>query len=267
MNTVLVVKPTDQNQSILNDHCEWTPEFKAYVCFETVDGNKVPHCEELKTKVSGYAILSIEEYNQAILEKKVQALEEPDSAAIIWLKAKTNATGFLFSMQQNIKKYGKLTPNMLAAVERIYNQELQRASLPKPPSTFENGTILEVSRFVAFELEAVTGHKGFNLELVETVRETEKAIQARVRFTAKFQARCCCCGLKLTNAISKLTGIGPDCAEKMGIPRAIDEDSAREQVKALENVLAQKAEATIWIPRKSIKNHPTSQNETEEKIS
>ena len=255
MNTTLLVsKPTAENKKLLKEHCEWTASFGANVCFNTVNGEPVPHCEELKQKLNhkDFAIITMEDYEKADKETYVQALLSPKEDWQIWLEGLETNNSFFLNMQ-SLSKMDKMTDNMKVAVQRSYQEELEKSRKPKIEGTYTEGTVIEINRFMALTLELATGHKGYTLEILKTLRETEKAIHVKVKYSGKFKSRCSCCGLKLTNAISKISGIGPDCAAKMNIERATNEESAKEQARQLDIVLGMKQESTVWIPRKSIK--------------
>lgn len=63
----------------------------------------------------------------------------------------------------------------------------------------------------------------------EVIKETRGMYYMNLQGKAEPIARCLVCGKPLTNPVSKLYGIGPECSEKVGIIRIESEDEAREK--------------------------------------
>jgi SNF2 family DNA or RNA helicase len=105
---------------------------------------------------------------------------------------------------------------------------------------------------------------------VDLIRETEKAILVKGTIRTGPAINCARCGRKLTNPVSRVVGIGPECCEKLGVPRPDFSDA-----KALDDQLKV---ATffdnMWIPKsqmelisgelKAPKAAPTQRSEPEE---
>lgn len=49
---------------------------------------------------------------------------------------------------------------------------------------------------------------------------------------------CMCCGRQLTNPVSKLYGIGPECSAKLGLITVESEEEAKEKLKYLEGQIS-----------------------------
>lgn len=65
----------------------------------------------------------------------------------------------------------------------------------------------------------------------EVIKETRGMYYMILHGKAEPIARCLVCGKTLTNPISKLYGIGPECSEKVGLIRIESEDDAKEKLK------------------------------------
>lgn len=65
----------------------------------------------------------------------------------------------------------------------------------------------------------------------EIIKETRGMYYMILHGKAEPIARCLVCGKTLTNPISKLYGIGPECSEKVGLMRIESEDDAKEKLK------------------------------------
>ena len=65
-------------------------------------------------------------------------------------------------------------------------------------------------------------------------------------------SRCLVCGKTLTNSISKLYGIGPECSEKVGLIRIESEEEAKEKLK---HIMKQIDDITWtgWVIKSAIK--------------
>ena len=65
----------------------------------------------------------------------------------------------------------------------------------------------------------------------EVIKETRGMFQMNLQGKAEPTSKCLVCGKTLTNPISKLYGIGPECSDKVGIIRIESEEEAKEKLK------------------------------------
>ena len=65
----------------------------------------------------------------------------------------------------------------------------------------------------------------------EVIKETRGMYYMSLQGKAEPTSRCLVCGKTLTNPISKLYGIGPECSEKVGLIRIESEEEAKEKLK------------------------------------
>ena len=65
----------------------------------------------------------------------------------------------------------------------------------------------------------------------EVIKETRGMFKMNLQGKAEPTSRCLVCGKTLTNPISKLYGIGPECSEKVGLIRIESEEEAKEKLK------------------------------------
>lgn len=88
-----------------------------------------------------------------------------------------------------------------------------------------------------------------NLKVEEVSGETARAYQVKVSFSSRAFVCCNVCGRPLDNAISRATGIGPVCADKLGIPRPTLE-TAEETLKHLDSIAASQGSiGPFWLPK------------------
>ena len=65
----------------------------------------------------------------------------------------------------------------------------------------------------------------------KVTKETRGMFYMELEGKAEATTKCLCCGRTLTNPISKLYGIGPECSEKVGLIRIESEEEAKEKLK------------------------------------
>lgn len=119
-----------------------------------------------------------------------------------------------------------------------------------------DGAILEMSAWYArtFQENHKTAYAFRNMKINQVHRETAKALQVDAEFFSGIASTCGVCGRPLSNDISRATGIGPICAEKIGLPRPTMA-TAKEVVKLMEAMSTAQGEfKEVWIPKSQIKN-------------
>jgi hypothetical protein len=137
----------------------------------------------------------------------------------------------------------------------IRELETPPARVEEAPTHALDGVVLEMKAWYAkaFKENHNTAYAFRNLKVIKALRETEKAIQVDAEFFSGIACSCGVCGRELNNDISRATGIGPICAEKIGLPRPTM-DKAKEIVAQLEALSkAQGIFKGVWIPKSQIK--------------
>lgn len=86
----------------------------------------------------------------------------------------------------------------------------------------------------------------------KVTKETRGMFYMELEGKAEATTKCLCCGRTLTNPISKLYGIGPECSEKVGLIRIESEEEAKEKLKELSTQISN-IKWTGWVIRSSIK--------------
>lgn len=86
----------------------------------------------------------------------------------------------------------------------------------------------------------------------EVIKETRGMYYMNLHGKAEPTSKCLVCGKTLTNPVSKLYGIGPECSEKVGLIRIESEEEAKEKLK---HVMEQIDDISWsgWVIRSSIK--------------
>jgi predicted RNA-binding Zn-ribbon protein involved in translation (DUF1610 family) len=188
-------------------------------------------------------------------QNNLDTFAEEHPAAYEWMVAQAPRFDFAASMLGSLKKWGRLTDNQLAAVERCVERDRERtakraaeaAAAPAVPEMHKFWEVLQRhAKFYAGKLtisrrnqdqlcwikhedaEKVIGkidhgqltlwsRPGVDMNAVrEQLTEFEGApLQAAMRW-GKLAGRCCSCGRDLTDPASIEAGIGPICATKFG---------------------------------------------------
>ena len=86
----------------------------------------------------------------------------------------------------------------------------------------------------------------------EVIKETRGMYYMNLQGKAEPTSKCLVCGKTLTNPISKLYGIGPECSEKVGLIRIESEEEAKEKLK---DIMEQIDDITWtgWVIKSAIK--------------
>ena len=86
----------------------------------------------------------------------------------------------------------------------------------------------------------------------EVIKETRGMYYMNLQGKAEPTSKCLVCGKTLTNPISKLYGIGPECSEKVGLIRIESEEEAKEKLKCIMEQIDD-ITWTGWVIKSSIK--------------
>ncbi len=86
----------------------------------------------------------------------------------------------------------------------------------------------------------------------EVIKETRGMYQMNLQGKAEHTTKCLVCGRGLTNAVSKLYGIGPECSDKVGLIRIESEEEAKEKLKHIMEQI-DNISWTGWVIKSAIK--------------
>lgn len=160
--------------------------------------------------------------------------------------------------QYNTK--GQLSERQVQAVENAILRAMAREAAPtmdlsKKSFSIKPGDVLEIKAWIARRLQADNNMQYFfrNLEVTEVKNETAKAFQVNVKFVSRIITSCHICGRELDTDVSRATGIGPVCADKLGIARPTLE-TAHQTLEAID-VLCKNLGTIgpIWLPKSQVK--------------
>lgn len=188
----------------------------------------------------------------------------PETEAVDFLVNYSGKYGYLLSVQGQYRNKNFLSPAQINKVRECLLVERSKADWKvthvNPPVaplnlTYANGTVLMLKLFIAKKMQEQFKYVApfRNVEVLETLRETEKAVLVRVKLTPRYSTCCSICGQDLDTEISRATGIGPVCAKKWGIQRYASAD-AKDLLSQLEAQLSQvDINEPVWIARSQIK--------------
>ena len=180
-----------------------------------------------------------------------------------WLNNYKGDFEFYLSVKRQLDARGFLSDKQREAVERAILRDNARATeiasknvtvaVEWHSPTFVPGTTLKISKGVATK---IAEDKGFaiafrKVEVVATHRETTKAVLVTVKFSAQVGHFCGICGRGLTHPVSQATGIGPECADKLGITRYSMSD-AKNILNEIGEKLKDMGEVKLWLPRSKV---------------
>lgn len=94
----------------------------------------------------------------------------------------------------------------------------------------------------------------------EVIKETRGMYYMSLKGKAEPTSKCLVCGKNLTNSISKLYGIGPECSEKVGLIRIESEEEAKEKLKHIMEQIDD-ISWTGWVIKSAIKEWEMIDNE------
>lgn len=188
----------------------------------------------------------------------------------LFLKPETNVVEFLQkntwssfykSLLDQYDKNGQLSQRQIECIENAMLKDAARrtnAALPPEQRQFslKLGTKIEVKAWLARRLGRELNMEVFfrNLEVMEVCRETSKAYEVKVKFVSTIVTSCHVCGRELDTDVSRAVGIGPVCADKLGIPRPTLEN-AHETLKLIDAKCSEIGTlGPFWIPKSQIKN-------------
>lgn len=141
----------------------------------------------------------------------------------------------------------------LSLVSDVKKEIVQKEVEVKPHAL--DGSVFEVTKWYANTFKDNHGAKfAFrNIKIKKVYIETDRAYQVDAEYFGGVGRCCGICGRGLDNAISKACGIGPICAEKIGMDRPTME-TAQETLKKMELISKQQGSFNkVWIPKSQIK--------------
>lgn len=139
-------------------------------------------------------------------------------------------------------------PKLLKAIKELEG--------PKEAQPHElDNSVFELKKWFSGKLKEQLGlsHMFFNIKILRVHASTPNALLVDFEFFSGVGKRCGICGKLLSNDISRACGIGPICAERLGMNRPTME-TAKEIMKALDEKLKLVGSVNkVWIPKSQVK--------------
>lgn len=175
---------------------------------------------------------------------------------IVTFLKKNQWSQFYKSLLTQYESRGQLSPRQVECVEQAMIKASQRETVGLNKTfSVAVGQTIEVKAWIARRLQADLGMEYFfrNLEIVEVLTETAKAYQLKVKFVSKIVTSCHVCGRDLDTDVSKSCGIGPVCADRLGLPRPTLE-TAHLTLQALDALCGNiGVVGPIWLPKSQVR--------------
>ncbi len=151
---------------------------------------------------------------------------------------------FLLSIKSQWLRTGSLSERQIMSVQKCMGRVNPAVSASIP-----SGSVLILKKAAAFRIGEAAGLNipYYAVEVINGHAETEKALLLTVRLSGTRTTYCGACGAFLSDAVSVESGIGPVCAEKMGIKQD------RNALEALRQKLSVTRDVKQWIPKSVIK--------------
>jgi hypothetical protein len=176
-----------------------------------------------------------------------------------YIQTKSETNDFFKSLLNQYNQKGSLSDRQIGCIVKAMNENRPRI-VPeivesKKVFTLNKGDKVEIKTWIAKKYAAELNMEFFlrNLEVVEVLHETTNAYQVKVKFLSMIASSCHLCGRPLDNEISRLTGIGPSCAKKLGLSRP-NINEAHKTITELEHLCSQIGViGPLWLPKSQIK--------------
>lgn len=159
--------------------------------------------------------------------------------------------GFINSLQNGLKKYGKLTERQLLVAGKFFTKLNTPTQIQQPK---EVNVDIKITKFIAKRIAEDNDlqFKPFLLTVTKVLRETEKAYQVVGKMNTSDVSSCRCCGKDLTDWRSQATGVGPVCSKSLGIPYVKNELDVVVYKKLLKMKIDKIGDLTFWLAKSQI---------------
>jgi hypothetical protein len=223
-----------------------------------------PSAEDLKPKKEVApkkgAIRRRLEHVASLPEKATELtpFQKEHSKVVEWLTNYKGTFDFYLSVKSQYEQRGYLSDKQCDAIYRAIARDqgarpvTTPVTQPKQNFSISKGEVIRVGKFFAKEIGEKSGltRAHFVMEVVDVLRETEKAYLLKLRMSSQRTSHCCVCGLALTNPESVAKGIGPICGEEYELSWESDKDALiqlSEKLQTLSSVVE------TWLPKSAIK--------------
>ena len=159
---------------------------------------------------------------------------------------------FVLDLKAKYEKYGKLTEKQIDAGLKVVNRKVQN-KMAKPLRLPNTETIVVGQRTG----RSIKEEKGLDflpiqIDVSHIIGVSRKAVHLRWKLSTVVGSVCRCCGRKLTDELSKLTGMGRTCAKNTNVPYVKNTDDLERFMEDLKVRVDEIGEFDFWIPKSQI---------------
>lgn len=187
-----------------------------------------------------------------------------DGASRLWFKPETDLANFK-ALSQELESENVLVAfsSSLESTNALIKAR-RESRQPALVEHFLTNKVVEMTKWYAtkFQEQHETKFAFRNLKILKVKVETERAFLVDVEFFGGISNSCGCCGKRLTDRFSVATGIGPICAERLGIPRITDLEQAHLVIEQMGRICREAGVfKEVWIPKSQIRGTERQESE------
>jgi len=159
---------------------------------------------------------------------------------------------FVLDLKSKYEKYGKLTEKQIDAGLNVVNRKVQNR-LVNPLALPKTETIVvgqRTGRQIKEEREL--DFLPIQIDVSHVIGVSRKAVHLRGKLSTVVGSVCRCCGRKLTDELSKLTGMGKTCAKNTKVPYVKNTNDLERFMNDLHTRVNEIGEFDFWIPKSQI---------------
>ena len=159
---------------------------------------------------------------------------------------------FVLDLKSKYEKYGKLTEKQIDAGLNVVNRKVQ-TRLVNPLALPKTETIVvgqRTGRQIKEEKEL--DFLPIQIDVSHVIGVSRKAVHLRGKLSTVVGSVCRCCGRKLTDELSKLTGMGKTCAKNTKVPYVKNTNDLERFMNDLHTRVNEIGEFDFWIPKSQI---------------
>tara|TARA_R110000803_G_scaffold48837_4_gene101498 strand:+ start:1842 stop:2606 length:765 start_codon:yes stop_codon:yes gene_type:complete len=159
---------------------------------------------------------------------------------------------FVLDLKSKYEKYGKLTEKQIDAGLNVVNRKVQNR-LVNPLALPKTETIVvgqRTGRQIKEEKEL--DFLPIQIDVSHVIGVSRKAVHLRGKLSTVVGSVCRCCGRKLTDELSKLTGMGKTCAKNTKVPYVKNTNDLERFMNDLHTRVNEIGEFDFWIPKSQI---------------
>ena len=159
---------------------------------------------------------------------------------------------FVLDLKVKYEKYGKLTEKQIDAGLNVVNRKVQNKLVnPLELRTVETITVGRRTGYSIKE-EKELDFLPIQIDVSHIIGVSRKAIHLRGKLSTVVGSVCRCCGRKLTDELSKLTGMGKTCAKNTKVPYAKNADDLERFMNDLKTRVDEIGYFDFWVPKSQI---------------